>query len=65
MIKTQERDYVRDPYSHALLNTNKEALQERRVRKDHAQRIANLENDMAEVKSLSQQILSLLQASKT
>lgn len=60
MIKIEDSDFARDKSSRALINTNVRALQEYKIRKEQAERIARLETDMNEIKTSLKSILDAL-----
>lgn len=60
MIKTEEPDYYRDTATMALINTNIKALREHRMKKEQAERLEKLENDMQCVMSMLQEVCQAL-----
>lgn len=60
MIKTEEPDYYRDTATMALINTNIKAFREHRMKKEQAERLEKLENDMKFVTSTLQEICQVL-----
>jgi len=60
-IQTEEKDYVRDLTTRALINTNTKALHEHRMKKEQAARIDKLESDM---KCIMTTMLEICQAVK-
>ena len=60
MIQTEEKDFVRDTSNRALINTNIRALQEHRLKREQAQKIEKLEQDMQCVMSVLLDIKMLI-----
>ena len=46
MIQTDEKDFMRDPVTRALINTNVKALHEHRVKREQVLRLQRLEDDV-------------------
>lgn len=51
LIQTDEKDFARDVSTRALINTNKGALLEHKMKKEQAARLDRLENDMKTIMS--------------
>jgi hypothetical protein len=46
LIRTEEKDFARDPTSRALINTNRAALAEHKQKKEQLARIEKVERDV-------------------
>lgn len=60
IVNTDDKDYLRDLSSKALINTNRKALEDYRARKNNAKRLDNLEKDVIDLKSSLDNITTLL-----
>ena len=60
IVQTQAHGIVKDTSSGALLNTDRSALEARKLRKKNSLRVENVEQDVLEIKSELEQIRSLL-----
>lgn len=60
IVNTDDKDYSRDLSSKALINTNRKALEDYRVRKNNVKRLDNLEKDVIDLKSSLDNITNLL-----
>jgi uncharacterized protein YlxW (UPF0749 family) len=59
-ITTDDPNYNRDPNSRALLNTNQQALEEYRSKKNLQNRINSLEENVTNLNSKLDDVLNLL-----
>jgi t-SNARE complex subunit (syntaxin) len=64
MIQSEDKNYLRDPKSKALINTNISALTEYKKRKQQIEKVraiecevADLKNDMQEIKLILKQLV--------
>ena len=60
VVKTTDADFVRDTSCNALINNNIKALQERRIKREHAERLLKLESDINYLMTSVQEIKSAL-----
>lgn len=60
IVNTDDKDYLRDLSSKALINTNVKALEDYRARKNNAKRLDNLEKEVIDLKSSLDNITTLL-----
>lgn len=60
MIQTEEKDYSRDPSSRALINTNIRALQEYRLKREQANKIEKIENDLNSLRNMMVELKEML-----
>lgn len=65
MIQTEEKDYIRDPSCGALINTNIKALQEYRLKKQQANKIEKIEDDLNDLKNMMLEIKRMVIELKT
>lgn len=52
IIQTEEKDFARDAYTGALINTNSKALYEHKLKREQAKRLEKLEHDIDCIKSV-------------
>ncbi len=60
IVNTDDKDYLRDLSSKALINTNRKALEDYRARKNNDKRLDNLEKEVIDLKSSLDNITTLL-----
>ncbi len=60
LIRTEEKDFARDPTSRALINTNRAALAEHRQRKEQLTRLDKVEKDVAVIMATMKEICQAL-----
>lgn len=60
MIQTEEKDYSRDPSCRALINTNVRALQEYRLKREQANKIEKIENDLTSLRNMMVELKEML-----
>lgn len=60
IVQTEERDYVRDTTTGALINTNARALQLHKMKREESLRIKRLEDNVDMIMKTMEQILTML-----
>ena len=60
MIKTDNRDYMKDPRSGALINNNREAYEQYKMTKKRLQSAENLRSEFEDVKNEVKEIKEML-----
>jgi hypothetical protein len=60
IVRTQAHGIVKDTSSGALLNTDRSALEARKLRKKNSLKVENVERDVTEIKKELEQIRSIL-----
>jgi len=60
-LKTDDRQYVRDPQSNALLNTDRSALLRARAARATAHHAERLQDEVAELRQHVQQLTTLVE----
>jgi hypothetical protein len=60
MIQSEDKNYLRDPKSKALINTNISALTEYKKRKQQIEKVRAIECEVADLKNDIQEIKMIL-----
>lgn len=60
MIQSEDKNYLRDPKSKALINTNISALTEYKKRKQHFEKVCEIESEVSDLKNDIQEIKMIL-----
>lgn len=64
-VQTVDKDFVRDITSGALINTNAEGLQERKMRKQQMHRLDRLESNLEKIISVLSDVAHRLEKLET